>query len=315
MSSQFEFDHSMRSCCPTLSGAGILLCILCAQSLAGCDSGSKAVSVPTPSSAPEPPPSPPTIAAHGHFLGTATFGGVDHFLEAIVTVDGAVRLYIGGQWDEAFSGTGPTPDLFAAESLQFVGSIDMNAGRGAGSGALIGQICTAPEPGRFCDEPASAQIRLTATSGGRLEGEVQVLSTARDEVWRLEMDQWSAFYALEANPAHLAGAYKEEAAPFAQGADVILTIDVAGRVFFQSADSGCTGNGSFVPHGGGEFSVYEVALTIESCDARYASLNSEFGGLAIQTQQGYWDYDPDWLVIFLSTARGAAALSLRGSPL
>ena len=100
------------------------------------------------------------------------------------------------------------------------------------------------------------------------------------------------------------GLFREELAQFAQAGDVIATIDSAGRLFFQSPDSGCTGNGTLAPHADGRFYVFDVNLLIESCDTRYAFLNGEFEGLATESQGGYWDYD-NWLIMFLSTPDGS----------
>jgi hypothetical protein len=65
---------------------------------------------------------------------------------------------------------------------------------------------------------------------------------------------------------------------FALDGDTILSIDAAGRLDFQSAHSGCTGNGTLTPHG--EFNVYDALVTIERCNAPYIYLNGEYEGLA-----------------------------------
>ena len=58
-----------------------------------------------------------------------------------------------------------------------------------------------------------------------------------------------------------------------------MSVDGAGRIFFQSAHSACTGNGTLAPHRDGVFNVYDVTLTIDNCGGPYAYLNGEYEGL------------------------------------
>ena len=102
----------------------------------------------------------------------------------------------------------------------------------------------------------------------------------------------------------------------AQDGDTILSVDDAGQLFFQSAGSGCTGNGIASPHLDGNVNVYEVALTIASCDAPYTHLNGEFEGLATTTPGSYWDYD-SFLRVWLSTSDPSAppeAITMLAAP-
>jgi hypothetical protein len=62
-------------------------------------------------------------------------------------------------------------------------------------------------------------------------------------------------------------------------------------LFFQSAHSGCIGNGTLAPHLDGEFAIFDVTLTIASCNAPYNYLNGEFEGLATTNASSIWDYD------------------------
>ena len=96
-----------------------------------------------------------------------------------------------------------------------------------------------------------------------------------------------------------------------------MSIDLAGKLSFQSAHSGCIGNGTLAPHLDGKFNVYDVALTIENCNATYAYLNGAFEGLATTTPSTAWDYDA-LLRAWVSKRDGApspAAVTLLGAPM
>jgi len=70
-------------------------------------------------------------------------------------------------------------------------------------------------------------------------------------------------------------------------------------LFFQSASSGCTGNGQLRPHLDGAVNVYDVSLTVSGCNAPYVHLNGAFEGLATTSPGSKWDYD-DFLRMWLS---------------
>lgn len=63
------------------------------------------------------------------YFGAATIDGIAYYAEALVTRDGAVRLYIDG------TGQGT--------SAQFVGQLDPGSHPFTGSGMIIGQKCAA----------------------------------------------------------------------------------------------------------------------------------------------------------------------------
>jgi hypothetical protein len=107
----------------------------------------------------------------------------------------------------------------------------------------------------------------------------------------LELTPWNNYYVIPARLELLAGQYMEELAEFAFDGDVTISVDPAGQLFFQSARSGCIGNGALAPHLDGKFNVFDVTLTIESCNAAYAYLNGAYEGLATTTPSTYWDYD------------------------
>ncbi|MEX2123060.1 MAG: hypothetical protein WD795_04140 [Woeseia sp.] len=241
---------------------------------------------------------------HGHFRGTAALGDATYHADALLTADGEFRLYVGGLLDSPPGGMGFVGELFnPEESAQFSGQLEIDGEQGSGDGLVIGEVCAAPGVGRFCDESASAEVSISGMSNDGLAGEVRITTGEGEEIWLLDLAAWSAYYELNAHPASPSGTYQEELAQFAQAGDVIISIDDAGRLFFQAAASGCTGNGALSPHLNGEFYVFDVDLIIENCDASHKFLNNEYSGLATETQNSYWDYD-DWLLIFVSTPVG-----------
>ena len=73
------------------------------------------------------------------------------------------------------------------------------------------------------------------------------------EVWSLTLVPWENHYTLPARTHDLAAQYKVELAEFALGDDTIMSVDGAGRLFFQSAGSGCIGNGTVRTHLDGSY--------------------------------------------------------------
>ena len=70
----------------------------------------------------------------------------------------------------------------------------------------------------------------------------------------------------------LKGLYKETLGEFAAGHDIIIDIDATGRFFFQSWQTGCTGNGTLVPRGAPNVNLYSVqAPSIDACTGAFAT--------------------------------------------
>jgi hypothetical protein len=285
-----------------------------APSVLGCGGGDAserlaAEARPAPATAAQDPQPLFSTAGHGHFLGEATIDGVTYFSESLVTVDGAVRLHVGGPWADPGAGLGPSDEVFdPEESTLFVGTIDaIDGDRASGSGVIIGQVCHEPIPRPYCEEPAPARINVTVAPEGeywRLEGELQIEGNSGEERWMLSLGEWSNYYKRGAHPVPPDGSvYVEQLAPFAQAEDVDIEVDATGRVTFRSATSGCTGNGTLAPHLDGRFDVYDVWLRIDGCAGGFAYLNADFEGLATHTQSGAWDYDY-WILVFLAAAEG-----------
>jgi hypothetical protein len=116
--------------------------------------------------------------------------------------------------------------------------------------------------------------------------------------------------------ARAAGQFKELLAEFASAGDLSMNIDSSGKLFFQSANSGCVGNGALVPHLDGAADTYDVTLMMENCNGAYAYLNGQYDGLALFTASSYWDYHY-LLRMWLSKPTGEtppAALTMLGEP-
>lgn len=301
-------SHPWRA--PAPRKKGVAAAFLSACVLAGCGGGSgDAPTLPDPD-----PPLPPPAAAviqHGHYRGLSTIDGQSYHAEAVLTVDGDFRLFVGGPVNGNSgpeSGAGLTgPLLNPLDSMQFSGRVALSGTRATGTGLVTGEACAAAAEGRFCGQSAAAEVGLNGVADGdrtALAGEVRTESGAGDETWLLDLSAWSIYYRSNASLTGIGSAFSERLAQFAKGDDVILSFDGAGRLFFQGPATGCTGNGVFTPHLDGHFFVFDVDLLIENCNTDYDVLNSRFTGLATHTQNGYWDYDT-WLAVFLSAPSDA----------
>ena len=267
-----------------------LLSLLPSCLLAGCG-GDDSSSMMSGASEPDPP-AQAVFKPEGRFVGDVTIDDQRYFGDALVTADGAVRLYVG---PAGGGSSGAMPVGKTASSLQFVGEVHKEGDHFTGGGVIIGEVCAALPGARFCEEDATAEITITAADD--LVGELRVNSRTGEEIWRLDLAGWTNYYELEAG--EFSSQFREELAEFASDGDTIINID-DGQIFFQSPSSGCVGNGQVSVHGDGERNVYDVTLVIESCNVAFAHLNGEFEGLATTSPSGYWDYDSN-LRAWLST--------------
>jgi len=261
---------------------------------------------------------PPRSGAlwQGRFIGTVKIGAAQYFGDAIFTTDGAVRLYVGGAYDP----TGVVQVTRPDSSAQFVGTLKGSGGNASGTGIVVGQGCAVSVPGRFCGAAAQASmaigVRYTGVDFGQIQGELHVTTESGDETWSLDLRDLNNYYVLPARLESLAGPYLEKLAEFAGDGDTVLSLDGAGRLFFQSPSSGCVGNGTLTPHLDGTVNVYDVTLDVEGCQAPRAYLNGVFGGLATTTPSTVWDYD-SLLRMWLARTDGTsspAALTLLADP-
>lgn len=297
-----------------------LLSLLFAHALAGCGgSGSDrnpgpTTAGPVPPPAPGPVPPPAAKSLHGRFVGSVKIGDTEYFGDALLTVDGAVRLYVGGPYH-----SDGTVQLTRPESsAQFVGNLEMHGGRASGTGVIIAQGCAPPRDFvGLCGSNVSGEFRIAAESGG-IKGEIQADVNDAIVTWFLDLQSWNNFYELPATLPNVARQFEEVLAEFASGGDVIMNMDGAGRLFFQSAHSACIGNGTLAPHLDGAFNVYDVTLIIGGCNETYAYLDGEYEGLATTSASDYWAYDSSlrtWLSKRAGDPSQPAALTMWGRPL
>jgi hypothetical protein len=300
--------------CPKTAFAILLLQLLAA--CGGGGAGEPGVGATTgPSGVPAVPPPPQTQTWIGHYVGTVKIAGVTYFADAVLTQDGLLRLYVGGPGSD----TGAIQITRPASSAQFVGTLEIRAAQGSGNGVIIGEECAINAAGPYCGGPAAAKISATlepnsdgATTG--LQGEIEVTAASGTESWQIDLGLWSD---NEIATIPWTGQLKELLAEFAAAEDVIMNSDNKGMLTFQSASSGCVGNGALVPHLDGSADIYDVSLAIENCNGPYAYLNGHYDGLALYTSSTYWDYD-GLLRMWLSKPSGMtppAALTTLGEPL
>ncbi len=189
------------------------------------------------------------------------------------------------------------PGAAPASSAQLVGTLHGQTNQISGDGLVFGQQCEASDPIRFCAEIGQANISIALGSVDTfadIQGNILVTTSAGTETWSLNMSSFSNYYVdLRATlgVGGLGGQYQEELADFALSGDTIININAVGVLTFQSASSGCTGNGQLQPHLDGAVNVYDVSLTISGCNAPYNNLNSTYDGLATTSPSSEWNYD------------------------
>jgi hypothetical protein len=283
--------------------------------------GSGTRKAPPPSPTPSPPsprpgapssrpgaPSPSGIPhTHGRFVGTVKIGDTTYFGDALITVDGAVRLFVGAPG----SNDGALQVIKPSVSEQFVGTVTLQGTAASGTGVVMGQYCAGVKvPGPYCGKNAAGEIHLTMgsslTVGLGLQGDVQVANGAPE--WILDLGYWPNYYELPATP--YTGELREDIAEFSTNGDTIITFDGNGSLFFQSVSSGCVGNGVMRRHLDGHYGVYDVSLTLANSKPPYTYLNGEYAGLAADSAGNYWDYDDELRIWVSSTTAGLAAPAL-----
>jgi len=267
---------------------------------------------PTSRIAPLDPGTPPPYPAggpQGYFAGTVTIGSMPLYGEALLTADGLIRILIVGS-DNIWL---PGGENFS----QFKGELVADQDQPQGSGSIVGQGCTYVPTSRFCGKSTSARIDISDWSFAFLVGEILVDADEGPEVWGIDMSRPTSTYNKAATFRFSEGLYEETFAEFAHDSDTVISVDAAGLLFFQSAISGCSANGSLTPHLDGRFNVYDAAITISNCDEIHRYLDGDFEGLATRSVGDFGDFDwGDWLVIWLTTpddAPNVAAITMWGS--
>ena len=268
--------------------AALLICSATAVSVAGCDDGWAPPSQPDTTAGP-PPPVPDEPATHGYFSGSIVADGGLYYSEALVTADGFIRVFVS-----------QAPDAYdSANSRQFVGQLEFDAGQAAGLGNVYTQECEDGGAVSACGSVVSAAVSITIATRSMLAGAITILG--EDEVWPFGMGWPTHTYLEPATLGFAAGQYEETLAKFARFA--VINVDGGGRIFFQSSDSSCVGNGTLTPHSDGAFNVYDVVLLVENCRDGFESRNGRFEGLATRTFDDWGEWG-DWLVLWLSTPEG-----------
>ena len=239
------------------------------------DSGGGGSAPPSPSQPPEPSPGG-QAGDSGRYVGTVTIDGKKYYGDALVTVEGAVRLYVGGAYADDGTVQRTRPEVFS----QFIKYADGSTDNG---GVLVWQGC--------CGD-ISANLGMEVSSTGDLTGELKILNVdGTRPTWSLDLRSWDNYYTVPASLEQLAGQYAEELAPFAPDGDVVVNIEENGQMFFQSAATGCIGNGTVHPHLDSAFNVFDVVLHIDGCRDEHRKWNGTHDGLGTTSPSNYWAYD------------------------
>jgi hypothetical protein len=219
--------------------------------------------------------------AHGYFLGDVTTSKGTFGLAALFTVDGAFRMH-----------------ATAETSWQFAGHLHGADARLVGSGNVIAKGCL-PVKTHPCQLAGGALIRLTSADPFGLAGAIHVA----DDTWYFHLSWPNSGAVLSyQKPAELEsidGYYEVLFVDFTPAERVIMSVDRAGRAFFQSAVHGCTGNGSLAPYRDARYNTFTVSLVIANCGGDHEWLNGSFSGLATTNVPTPWDYG-DALLMWLA---------------
>lgn len=278
----------------TLRPRGFVV-LVCAAA-AGCDGGGTSGSALPPGAV--PPASTATPQARvlpGRMVGLASIGAATRAVSGLLTSDGVLRLHVSGPTQRDFDSPG---------SVQFVGAIELGHNSASGTGVMIGQGCSVP--GRFCGKAAPSEITLTVTAADPLRptGVLLAAVDGGEEVWTLDLGYWGGTASFDGGwPIQtMQGLYELAHDPAA-----VMTVDAAGRLFFQSAASGCIGNGVIEQRRDGARNLYDVALTVAGCSAEHASSNADYTGIATVEAHAPWDYFGFGFRMWLSTPPDAGA--------
>jgi hypothetical protein len=289
----------------TGSAACVILAVVLLSTACGGSGASPGQSPPPTAPPPTAAVPPPTIHTHGRFIGTVTIGDTRYFGDALVTMDGAIRLFVGGPG----SNTGVLQMSKPETSELLVGTITVQGTEIGGTGVISGLECASSNaPSLYCGQDAAAEIHVSVTSGN-LSGDIRPAAGGPGATWFLDLQYWPNYYE-EPVGAGGGGNYQEGIAEFSSNGDTIIHVDPSGSLFFQSVSSGCVGNGLMSPHLDGKFGVWDVSLVLASCNPPYAYLNGEYHGLAAMSAGNYWDYDNVLRMWLSSTAAEPTAPAL-----
>jgi hypothetical protein len=289
--------------------------VLLAVALAGCHDASTSASR---AASPAQPPAEATPSASASALaelleGTVTIEQVDYSFWGWLTADGTLRLNINRPSaaivvDEVYV------DDVNAGIAQIVGTLGVSGTSASGNGVMIGEGCSSPTP--FCDPAGAPQgalvvLRRTgATDTGT--GLIRVTTSRGDEFWSLALEYWgSQGFQRVGDVAIVPGLYGVRQPEITPNDSAVMNVDDQGRLFFQSAETGCTGNGAIEPLRGADNGLYRVTLTIDDCTGALSYLNGDLVGLSDMSLSLPWEGDGRAIYeMLLSTAPGASSSSV-----
>lgn len=247
----------------------------------------------------------------GRIVGGVTVGEVSYGLSGLLTGKGDFRLNI----EEA----SPGPPVLDSGLGQLVGHFSFEGNQASGDGVLFGEACALAGAGRFCGKATPFRIDVTKQGIWDDQGSAGVIRVETDsgvEIWPVALGYSGGRAGFDPIGLEvLAGLYELNQAEFTSQGKVVMSVDTTGQFFFQSAESGCVGNGVLSEYQGKIANLYEVRLRLDSCTGAFAYLNAEYEGLATLESLTPWSYDLSVLPMWLSTDPGVdtpAAFSLWG---
>lgn len=253
--------------------------------------------------APPPPVIPVSERVQGYFYGNISVEDDSLRAEAVISADGDVRLFL---FDPAAS-DGETADGAPQkdERMQFFGRLQLADDGLSGSGLVTGEVCVPTRRSRFCGEPAPAFARFTLMPGFALAGEIDVTVGDAVETWWLQLDKWR-WYSVYSPDTLPSGIYHGAFVRVSDQQELIVDIDRDGRLFFQDAMSGCTGNGSVRSRENGAGIVFDIDFSVAACAAPFEDLNTDYSGLAATILDG-WDLEFEAMIVSVSARDAPAA--------
>lgn len=232
----------------------------------------------------------------GFFSGEIVGAEGSGWATALLTEDGYFRLHI-----EDSLGDG-------APEFQFIGRYRAQGERNNtwAWGEFRLQNCSDADAFCFASE---GQFELTSLCAGELTGTLVAYPEGRPfppgwEILSFTLDPpVPSAYDTPATLAFSEGVYDGSYPYYASAgpSDITATVDAAGAMFFQSAATGCVGNGTLSPHLDGTYNVYDVEVTIANCADASSHLNGVFTGLATRPLNPDEAFPVDALLMWLST--------------
>ena len=245
------------------SGAIVIALLAASGCFGGGDSSEGGTANPPP-----PPPPPPTTGVGGLWSGAMWWDPKDGFpggaqnVRLLVTDTGEFRMMLYPDVDK----------YFATDSEQIYGNFNI-VGRDITTVGDAVWVAAVTDAG---DEWASFGLAGEYVAGESISGTFQAISTA----WSGGMGEPVGTFSLNYHSLY----EKPSSLDILQGTYATttdsLTINAQGTIFYQSSDTGCTGNGTaeiIDP----AYNMYRITLDVESCGGDEAVRNGlTFTGLA-----------------------------------